>query len=160
MTRCQGKPRINSGANKNCGGKSGSRRKSYVKPATPSRHVKSGIHNGVPVMKQLAAYTMASKPKGTLYTGVTCNLKGGCGNIGPGCLAIWISRLTDVGNGSLLGVGQALLCPTYEVDQSERRFCWIPAFAGMTKKYQSPRSHGFALFSQNAPRHSREGGNP
>ena len=34
---------------------------------------------------------------------------------------------------------------------------WIPAFAGMTKKDQSPpRSHGF---SQNAPRHSREGGN-
>ena len=37
---------------------------------------------------------------------------------------------------------------------------WIPAFAGMTKKDQSPRSHGFPLFSQNAPRHSREGGNP
>ena len=37
---------------------------------------------------------------------------------------------------------------------------WIPAFAGMTKKDQSPRSHGFPPFSQNAPRHSREGGNP
>ena len=37
---------------------------------------------------------------------------------------------------------------------------WIPAFAGMTKKDQSPRSHGFPLFLQNAPRHSREGGNP
>ena len=37
---------------------------------------------------------------------------------------------------------------------------WIPAFAGMTKKDQSPRSHGFPLFSQNAPRHSREDGNP
>ena len=37
---------------------------------------------------------------------------------------------------------------------------WIPAFAGMTKKDQLPRSHGFPLFSQNAPRHSREGGNP
>ena len=37
---------------------------------------------------------------------------------------------------------------------------WIPAFAGMTKKDHSPRSHGFSPFSQNAPRHSREGGNP
>ena len=37
---------------------------------------------------------------------------------------------------------------------------WIPAFSGMTKKDQSPRSHGFSPFSQNAPRHSREGGNP
>ena len=37
---------------------------------------------------------------------------------------------------------------------------WIPAFAGMTKKDQSPRSHGFSSFSQNTPRHSREGGNP
>ena len=37
---------------------------------------------------------------------------------------------------------------------------WIPAFAEMTKKYQSPLSHGFPLFPQNAPRHSREGGNP
>ena len=37
---------------------------------------------------------------------------------------------------------------------------WIPAFAGMTKKDQSPRSHGFLSFSQNVPRHSREGGNP
>ena len=34
---------------------------------------------------------------------------------------------------------------------------WIPAVAGMTKKDHSPRSHGF---SQNVPRHSREGGNP
>ena len=34
---------------------------------------------------------------------------------------------------------------------------WIPVFAGMTKKDHSPRSHGF---SQNVPRHSREGGNP
>ena len=30
----------------------------------------------------------------------------------------------------------------------------------MTKKDQSPRSHEFPSFSQNAPRHSREGGNP
>ena len=37
---------------------------------------------------------------------------------------------------------------------------WIPAFVGMTKKDQSPRSHGFPLFPQNTPRHSREGGNP
>ncbi len=37
---------------------------------------------------------------------------------------------------------------------------WIPAFAGMTKKDHSPRSHGFSPFSQNVPRHSREGGNP
>ena len=37
---------------------------------------------------------------------------------------------------------------------------WIPAFAGMTKKNHSPRSHGFSPFSQNVPRHSREGGNP
>ena len=37
---------------------------------------------------------------------------------------------------------------------------WIPAFAGMTKKDQSPRSHELPLFSQNALRHSREGGNP
>ena len=37
---------------------------------------------------------------------------------------------------------------------------WIPAFAGMPKKDQSPRSHGFPSFPQNAPRHSREGGNP
>ena len=37
---------------------------------------------------------------------------------------------------------------------------WIPAFAGMTKKDQSPCSHGFSSFSKNAPRHSREGGNP
>ena len=37
---------------------------------------------------------------------------------------------------------------------------WIPAFAGMTKKDHSPRSYGFPSFSQNAPCHSREGGNP
>ena len=37
---------------------------------------------------------------------------------------------------------------------------WIPAFAGMAKKDQSPRSHGFSSFLQNAPRHSCEGGNP
>ena len=37
---------------------------------------------------------------------------------------------------------------------------WIPAFAGMAKKDHSPRSHGFPSFLQNAPRHSREGGNP
>ena len=30
---------------------------------------------------------------------------------------------------------------------------WIPAFAGMTKKDHSPRSHGFLPFSQNAPRY-------
>ncbi len=36
---------------------------------------------------------------------------------------------------------------------------WIPACAGMTKKDQSPRCHGFPSFSQNVPRHSREGGN-
>ena len=33
---------------------------------------------------------------------------------------------------------------------------WIPAFAGMTKKDQSPRSHGFPPFPQRSPRHSRE----
>ena len=41
---------------------------------------------------------------------------------------------------------------------------WIPAFAGMTKKDQSPRSHGFPPFPQRSfpktPRHSRAGGNP
>ena len=31
---------------------------------------------------------------------------------------------------------------------------WIPAFAGMTKKDQSPRSHRFPPFLQNALRHS------
>ena len=34
---------------------------------------------------------------------------------------------------------------------------WIPAFAGMTKKDQSPRSHGFPPFPQRSPRHSRKG---
>ena len=33
---------------------------------------------------------------------------------------------------------------------------WIPAFAGMTKKDQSPRSHRFLSFPQNALRHSRK----
>ena len=33
---------------------------------------------------------------------------------------------------------------------------WIPAFAGMTKKDQSPRSHRFPPFPQNALRHSRK----
>ena len=34
---------------------------------------------------------------------------------------------------------------------------WIPAFAGMTKKDQSPRSHGFPPFPQRFPRHFRKG---
>ena len=33
---------------------------------------------------------------------------------------------------------------------------WIPAFAGMTKKDQSPRSHRFLSFPQNASRHFRK----
>ena len=46
---------------------------------------------------------------------------------------------------------------------SQHGFHWhsvISAYAGMTKKDQSLRSHGFSSFSQNAPRHSRVGRNP
>ena len=65
-------------------------------------------------MKQPAVYTMANKAKGTLYTGVTSNLKNRMWGLGVGSLAIRTSRLTNIGNGSLQGVGYAPLCPTYE----------------------------------------------
>ena len=64
---------------------------SPVIPALPSRHsrkalpaipalppvipAKAGIHNKAPIIKQPTLYIMASKAKGTLYMGVTSNLK-------------------------------------------------------------------------------------
>ena len=39
---------------------------------------KAGIHKGAPIIKQSVVYIMASKAKGTLYMGVTSNLKSGC----------------------------------------------------------------------------------
>ena len=43
-----------------------------ISPVIPA---KAGIHNGAPIMKQPAVYIMTNKAKGTLYTGVTSNLK-------------------------------------------------------------------------------------
>ena len=43
--------------------------------ASPVIPAKAGIHNGAPIMKQPAVYIMTNKAKGTLYTGVTSNLK-------------------------------------------------------------------------------------
>ena len=43
--------------------------------ASPVIPAKAGIHNGAPIMKQPAVYIMTNKAKGTLYTGVTNNLK-------------------------------------------------------------------------------------
>ena len=65
-------------------------------------------------MKQPTLYIMANKAKGVLYTGVTSNLKNRMWGLGLGSLAIQTSRLTNIGNGSIQGVGYAPLCPTYE----------------------------------------------
>ena len=43
-----------------------------LSPVIPA---KAGIHNSAPIMKQPALYIMGNKPKGTLYTNVTSNLK-------------------------------------------------------------------------------------
>ena len=56
---------------------------------------------------------MTNKAKGPLYTGVTSNLKNRVWGLGLGSLAIRTSSLTNLGNGSLQGVGYAPLCPTY-----------------------------------------------
>ena len=49
-------------------------------PAIPAKlspviPAKAGIHKGAPIIKQSVVYIMASKAKGTLYMGVTSNLK-------------------------------------------------------------------------------------
>ena len=80
-----------------------------LSPVIPA---KAGIHNSAPIMKQPAVYIMANKAKGTLYTGVTSNLKNRMWGLGLGSLAIRTSSLTNLGNGNLQGVGDAPLCPT------------------------------------------------
>ena len=87
-------------------------------PAIPAKlspviPAKAGIHKGAPIIKQPVVYIMASKAKGTLYMGVTSNLKNRMWEHRIGCLAIQ-TRLTNIGNGSLQGVGHVPLCPTYE----------------------------------------------
>ena len=62
-----------------------------VSPVIPA---KAGIHNSAPIMKQPALYIMGNKPKGTLYTGVTSNLKNRMWGLGVGSLAIRTSSLT------------------------------------------------------------------
>ena len=81
-----------------------------LSPVIPA---KAGIHNSAPIIKQLAVYIMASQAKETLYTNVTSNLKNWMWGLGVGSLAIRTSSLTNLGNGSLQGVGYAPLCPTY-----------------------------------------------
>ena len=56
-----------------------------VSPVIPA---KAGIHNGAPIIKQPAVYIMANKPKGTLYTNVTSNLKN----------RVWEHRTWKLGN--------------------------------------------------------------
>ena len=55
-------------------------RKALLPPAIPAKlspviPAKAGIHKGAPIIKQPVVYIMASKAKGTLYMGVTSNLK-------------------------------------------------------------------------------------
>ena len=47
-----------------------------------------------PIMKQPALYIMTNKAKGTLYTGVTSNLKNRMWGLGVGSLAVRTSSLT------------------------------------------------------------------
>ena len=56
-----------------------------ISPVIPA---KAGIHNNAPIMKQPTLYIMASKAKGTLYTGVTSNLKN----------RVWEHRTWQLGN--------------------------------------------------------------
>ena len=56
--------------------------------ASPVIPAKAGIHNGAPIMKQPAVYIMTNKAKGTLYTGVTNNLK----------KRVWGTRTWQLGN--------------------------------------------------------------
>ena len=56
--------------------------------ASPVIPAKAGIHNGAPIMKQPAVYIMGNKPKGTLYTNVTSNLKN----------RVWEHRTWKLGN--------------------------------------------------------------
>ena len=56
--------------------------------ASPVIPAKAGIHNGAPIMKQPAVYIMTNKAKGTLYTGVTSNLKN----------RVWEHRTWKLGN--------------------------------------------------------------
>ena len=56
-----------------------------LSPVIPA---KAGIHNSAPIMKQPALYIMGNKPKGTLYTNVTSNLK----------KRVWEHRTWQLGN--------------------------------------------------------------
>ena len=56
-------------------------------------------------MRQPALYIMTNKAKGTLYTGVTSNLKNRMWGLGLGSLAIRTSSLTNLGNGSIWVLG-------------------------------------------------------
>ena len=60
----------------------------HSRKALPVIPAKAGIHNGAPIIKQPAAYIMANKPKGTLYTNVTSNLKN----------RVWEHRTWQLGN--------------------------------------------------------------
>ena len=87
-------------------------------------------------MRQPAPYIMGNKAKGTLYTGVTSNLKNRMWGLGLGSLAIRTSSLTNHWEWKPPGRWVRSALPNL---RSLCRIRWIPAYAGMTQYYHGER---------------------